>query len=238
METKKYELTLNRLSKVIERIGVLRSEANQKVNESLTPVAVGNRDVETALARLTETNSTFKENLARTNTLIGLQHYLRGVMMKENAAHGVTDLLMKIEEASQRSKFLDHLMAIMKGGNAHMARLGLSQKDMPRLDDAATLLAEMRENNEKIKSFVKEFLSSDPSSKEVLTGAKALVNNVTLTNAVISPLSKAEVKAIEDEAKSLHRKVNSLHDELSALNARKVNVDLPVDVAVDLGLPA
>lgn len=238
METKTYSLTLNRLSKVLERVAVLRTEANQKVNELMVPVVVAPKDADTALNRLRENNQALNENLQRTNDLIHLHTRLRALMMKENAKHGITDLLMHIEEVSQQSKFIDHLMSVMKGGSPRLHHMSISHKDMPRLDDAEPLLAELKENVDKVTIFLKDVASTPVENRELLSSVRNLVGSVTLTQLLISPLTKAEVKSLEETSKLLHRKINSLHDELSALNAVKVNVDLPVDVAADLGLPA
>ena len=238
MEQKTYTLTLNRLSKVLERVSVLRTEANQKVNELMVPVVVAPKDADTAMTRLRENNQALNENLQRTNDLIKLHTQLRALMMKENAKHGITDLLMHIEETSQQSKFVDHLMSVMKGAGSRLHHMQISQKDTPRLDDAEPLLNELKDNASKVKVFLKDVVSNHGENREFLTGARNLVNNVTLQQLIISPLTKAEVKGLEETSKMLHRKINSLHDELSALNAVKVNVDLPVDVAVDLGLSA
>lgn len=234
MDKKIYQITLNRASKLLDRLAVLRAEANSNVNMFVAGVKIEAATADTAQARLETISKDLQLNVEKTLGMIDLHNSIKNQIMIENAKHGITGLLANLEASTGKVKFLDHTITQLTARAVRSFSAGTSA-DTPKLDEVGPVLQKMIDYRTRVDDLVQNLPQGGDSDKVRL---QAALSSMQYNHLMVLPVSTTQLKRLEEERAILRRSINSLHDQLSAANANKIDIELPVSVALDLGLSA
>lgn len=225
--TKTITTNLNRASKILERISVLRAESNKVVNDLLSPVLVDTKNHVTAYPRVKSNRVTLLSAMKRTEMLIQVHSEVRTEIMRVNTANGIHEVLSTMERVSNQSKFLDSIITKSQESPNRGYHSSPLLNDVLFVDAAEDVMKKMLEDAKKAEALLT--MSDTPQ-------LRTLLQNLYASGAVVSPLEQNDLNQVKEASAALKRKLNALNDELAAKNAAQIQLTLPESVAKDVGL--